>query len=73
LSEKPHLGVFSSRLPGEKSSIVSIAFKDPAEVSAKFRLCREKGIVVNRRAGRLRVSTHCYNSVEEIDRVVELL
>jgi cysteine desulfurase / selenocysteine lyase len=52
---------------------VSIAFKDPAEVGKKFRLCREQGIIVNKRAGRLRVSPHCYNSIDEIDRLVEML
>ena len=37
------------------------------------RRCREQGIVINQRAGRVRVSPHCYNNAEEIDRLVEIL
>ena len=43
LADKPHLEVFSSRLPGEKSSIVSVAFKDPADLSSKFRSLPGRG------------------------------
>ena len=46
--------VFSSRLLGEKSPIVSIAYRDPAQVAVKKRLCRDEGVIVNQRAGRLR-------------------
>jgi len=73
LAQKSHLEVFSSRTPDEKSAIVSVAFQDPAQVNEKHRVCRAAGIVVNRRAGRLRVSPHCYNSEEEIDRLMALL
>jgi cysteine desulfurase/selenocysteine lyase len=65
------LEVYSSRRPGEKSGIVSLIV--PGDVRALVRRCREAGIVVNRRAGRLRVSPHAYNSMEEIDRLVALL
>jgi cysteine desulfurase/selenocysteine lyase len=65
--------VYSSRRPGDRSGIVSLAYADPNEVAARVRLCRGNGIVVNRRAGRLRVSPHCYNSIEEIDRLVAYL
>jgi selenocysteine lyase/cysteine desulfurase len=34
---------------------------------------RDAGVVVNQRAGRLRVSPHAYNTQEELDRLVELL
>src|SRR5262249_54453113 len=37
------------------------------------RRCRDAGIIVNHRTGRLRVSPHCYNTHEEIDRLIELL
>ena len=73
LAGKPNLSVFSSRNPGEQSAIVSVALNDATEVNEKYRICRAAGIVINRRAGRLRISPHCYNSVEEIDRLVELL
>ncbi len=66
------LEVYSSRRSGEKSGIVSLIV--PAgDVRALVRRCRDAGIVVNQRAGRLRVSPHAYNTVEELDRLVELL
>jgi selenocysteine lyase/cysteine desulfurase len=66
------LEVFSSRMPTEKSGIVSLVVpgRDLQQVK---RRCRDAGIIVNHRAGRLRVSPHCYNSHEEIDRLTELL
>jgi selenocysteine lyase/cysteine desulfurase len=66
------LQVFSSRRPAEASGIVSLVApgRDPA---ALVRRCRGEGVVINHRAGRLRVSPHFYNTVEEIDRLVELL
>jgi selenocysteine lyase/cysteine desulfurase len=65
------LEVFSSRRPGDCSGIVSLALA--GDVKEWVRRCRAAGIVVNQRAGRLRVSPHCYNTHEEIDRLVELL
>ena len=49
------LEVFSSRRPGEKSGIVSLATpgRDPDQL---LRRCRDAGIVVNQRAGRDRKS-----------------
>jgi selenocysteine lyase/cysteine desulfurase len=64
--------VFSSRAPAERSGIVSLEFPG-ADLKAMVARCRAAGIVVNRRAGRLRVSPHCYNSVEELDRLIEVL
>jgi selenocysteine lyase/cysteine desulfurase len=64
--------VFSSRRPGEQSGIVSLELPGQ-DVGAVVRRCKEQGVVVNHRAGRLRVSPHCYNSVEELDRLLDLL
>ncbi|HXG08957.1 MAG TPA: aminotransferase class V-fold PLP-dependent enzyme [Gemmataceae bacterium] len=64
--------VYSSRRPEDRSGIVSLIVPE-AEPRALVRRCREEGIVINQRAGRVRVSPHCYNTVEEIDRLVDLL
>jgi selenocysteine lyase/cysteine desulfurase len=63
--------VFSSRLPEDLSGIVSLIL--PGDVKEMVRRCRAAGLVVNQRAGRLRVSPHCYNTHEEIDRLIEVL
>jgi len=59
--------VFSSRLKGEKSGIVSLMTpgRDPNELKHR---CRDAGVIVNQRLGRLRLSPHAYNTVDEIDR-----
>jgi cysteine desulfurase/selenocysteine lyase len=63
--------VFSSRLRADKSGIVSLRTKeDPRQV---MRRCKSEGIIINQRAGRVRVSPHCYNSFEEIDRLLNVL
>jgi selenocysteine lyase/cysteine desulfurase len=64
--------VFSSRLSQERSGIVSLVVPG-ADVREVVRRCRAAGVVVSQRAGRLRVSPHCYNTHEEIDRLVGLL
>jgi cysteine desulfurase / selenocysteine lyase len=66
------LGVYSSRLPGEASGIVSLVVPG-VELRGLVRRLRDAGIVVNQRAGRLRVSPHAYNTPEELDRLVELI
>jgi len=63
--------VYSSRRPGEASGIVSLVLD--GDVGTMVQRCREAGIVVNQRAGRLRVSPHAYNSTEELDRLVALV
>lgn len=66
------LGVHSSRRQGESSSIVSLVVpgQEPREVVHR---CRAEGVVINHRAGRIRVSPHCYNTPAELDRLLELL
>jgi selenocysteine lyase/cysteine desulfurase len=66
------LEVFSSRRPEDKSGIVSLLLPD-GDVRGAVRRCRDHGIVINHRAGRLRISPHCYNTRAEIDRLLELL
>jgi selenocysteine lyase/cysteine desulfurase len=66
------LEVFSSRDANDWSGIVSLQSPrhDPQVLK---RRCREAGIVVNVRAGRIRVSPHAYNTEEEIDRFLECI
>lgn len=63
---------YSSRRPEDKSSIVSLHVPgaDPRQL---MRRCRDGGVIVNLRAGRLRVSPHFYNTPAEIDRLAELV
>jgi cysteine desulfurase/selenocysteine lyase len=67
------LEVFSSREPNERSGIVSLLPLAGKEPRALVRRCRDEGIVINLRAGRLRVSPHCYNTPDEIDRLMRCL
>jgi selenocysteine lyase/cysteine desulfurase len=64
------LEVFSSRSPGDESGIVSLTTpsREPKDV---FKRCKAAGVVVNVRAGRVRVSPHAYNTEAEIDRFLE--
>jgi selenocysteine lyase/cysteine desulfurase len=64
--------VYSSRRPGEASGIVSLRIPG-GDLRGLVRRLRDAGVVVNQRAGRLRVSPHAYNTPEEIDRLVEQL
>jgi selenocysteine lyase/cysteine desulfurase len=66
------LEVYSSRLPGEQSAIVSLVKPGAAPLSL-VRRCRAGGIVINQRAGRIRISPHCYNTTDEIERTLELI
>jgi selenocysteine lyase/cysteine desulfurase len=64
------LDVFSSRRAGDASGIVSLTVPgtDPKTVMKR---CREAGVIVNARAGRVRVSPHAYNTEAELDRFVD--
>ncbi len=66
------LEVFSSRRGSDRSGIVSLASPGvpPKDV---MRRCRDAGVVINVRAGRLRVSPHAYNTEAEIDRFLDVV
>jgi len=65
------LTVYSSRRPEDRSGIVSLIV--PADVRQIVRRCREANLVINQRAGRLRVSPHCYNTSEELERLMSVV
>jgi selenocysteine lyase/cysteine desulfurase len=66
------LSVFSSRFDREKAGIVSLE-KPGVPPEELMKACRAAGIIVNARAGRLRVSPHAYNTLDEIDRLIDVL
>lgn len=66
------LEVFSSRVPAEKSGIVSVV-KPGASPDDVVKRCRAAGVLVNNRAGRVRVSPHAYNTTDEIDRFLDVV
>jgi cysteine desulfurase / selenocysteine lyase len=71
-AERAGWQIFSSRAAPEKSGIVSLT-KNGVSPFAVKKLCEQRGIIVNVRAGRLRVSPHAYNTHEELDRLIECL
>jgi selenocysteine lyase/cysteine desulfurase len=62
--------VYSSRLPGEASGIVSLMMPESQDLRALVGTCRANGLVINHRGGRLRVSPHFYNTFEELDKLL---
>jgi selenocysteine lyase/cysteine desulfurase len=66
------LEIYSSRRPEDKSSIVSLV-APRTDLIQLVRGFKKEGVVINQRAGRLRVSPHFYNTHAEIDRLIDLL
>lgn len=64
--------LFSSRRPGEKSGIVSFYKKGLESVQIAAQL-QQRRFVLSVRDGRLRLSPHFYNTIEEIDALLEAL
>jgi selenocysteine lyase/cysteine desulfurase len=66
------LEVFSSRRADDRSGIVSLIVPgvDPRSL---VRRCRDEKIVISQRAGRVRISPHCYNTRAELDRLLAVL
>ncbi len=63
----------SSRAPGEKSQIVCIRHKQDVSPMSVYAHLRERQIVTAPRGNRLRISPHLYNTLEEIDALVNSL
>jgi selenocysteine lyase/cysteine desulfurase len=62
--------VVTPRRPKRRGALICVASLDaPALVAA----LKREGIVTSERDGNLRVSAHCYNSIEDVDAVLESL
>lgn len=64
--------IASSRADGERSGIVSFDWPG-ADVAAVRRHCLARGVALNYRAGRVRISPHAYNDQSDVARLVEAL
>jgi selenocysteine lyase/cysteine desulfurase len=64
--------VYSSRRPEDKSGIVSLLVPN-SDPRALVKRCRAANVVINQRAGRVRVSPHCYNTADEVDELLKVL
>lgn len=53
-----------------RSAIVCVA---PDDAVASFRRLRAAGVICSLREGSIRLSPHCYNTIEEMEKVVEVL
>lgn len=62
--------VTSPRAASHRSSIVCIA---PADAGEVYRHLKRAGVVCALREGSIRLSPHCYNTDDEIARVIEIL
>ena len=65
--------IASSRLPGEKSQIVCISHKGSLGPMALYAHLKRQEIVTAPRGDRLRISPHFYNTLDEIDALVDSL
>ena len=65
--------IASSRVPGEKSQIVCISHKGNIGPMALYAHLKRREIVTAPRGDRLRISPHFYNTLEEIDGLIDAL
>jgi selenocysteine lyase/cysteine desulfurase len=65
--------VVSSRRPGEKSQIVCIRHTAGPTSMDLYEHLKKRNIITAPRGDRLRISPHLYNTVEEIDELIEAL
>lgn len=65
--------VVSSRQPGEKSQIVCMRHTGELSAMDLYIHLKERSIITAPRANRLRISPHFYNTLEEMDELVQAL
>jgi selenocysteine lyase/cysteine desulfurase len=71
--ESEHYEVVSSRRPGEKSQIVCIRHRSGLTPMDLYAHLKKNNIVTAPRGDRLRISPHLYNTLEEMDALVNTL
>lgn len=72
LQTKPYQ-IVSSRAAGEKSQIVCIRHSGELSAMALYARLKQQNIVTAPRGDRLRIAPHVYNTLHEIDQMVEAL
>jgi len=65
--------IISSRFPNERSSIVCIAHRDGVPANQITAQLEVEKIIVAPRGGRIRISPHFYNNIEDIENLVAAL
>lgn len=65
--------VASSRLPGERSQIVSLACCNGHTSDSAAEILQQEGITVSSRGGLLRVAPHLFNTFDDIERLANTL
>ena len=70
--EKPY-EIVSSRAPGEKSQIVCIRHTRGLSAMALYARLKQQNIITAPRGDRLRIAPHLYNSLDEINQLIQAL
>lgn len=76
LAELPTLGVFeeiSSFAPENRAGIVSGRLREPASGERIMGELAKRAITISLRENRLRFAPHCYNTIDEMQAVIEVL
>lgn len=72
VQKKPY-EIVSSRAAGEKSQIICIRHRGGTSAMALYAHLKKQNIITAPRGDRLRIAPHLYNTVADIDQLIELL
>jgi selenocysteine lyase/cysteine desulfurase len=71
--QNSHYEIVSSRKPHEKSQIVCIRHRGGPSPMDLYSHLKLRNIITAPRGNRLRIAPHCYNTLEEIDTLIDAL